>query len=90
METVDQRMVEASRSWSERQGWGAPLAFLGHERQLPGITPSALDDRNGVGRCLSETGSGAAGQKRAPFLPLNGVSRLPESRHYRLNGATAN
>lgn len=53
METVDQRMVEASRSWSERQGWGAPLAFLGHERQLPGITPSALDDRNGVGSCLA-------------------------------------
>jgi len=54
METVDQRMVEASRSWSERQGWGAPLAFLGHERQLPGITPSALDDRNGVDTCQTE------------------------------------
>jgi len=53
METVDQRMVEASRSWSERQGWGAPLAFLGHERQLPGITPSALDDRNGVDNGMS-------------------------------------
>lgn len=81
METVGQRMVEASRSWSERQGWGAPLAFLGHERQLPGITPSALDDRNGVG-----TGNAAfrnhPGSCPALWRVPNGWERFGRARAY--------